>query len=339
MKREAVAEIMGLLDAELVAQAIGYPGAQEPARKTKGTARRLAVLALAACLLLALSATAYAANLWGIRELFHTATQELPESAGTLIQPQEAAAQGDGWGARITESLCDADTVLVAVTVTAGEDYILAPTDAAEEDPLWAIGREGDGTLADYAAQQGKKILTVGAALPWEELNVSGQSQRAEQVSDSELVLLLVADKDRPLPQPGTVCTVYARVIDSEEVERLEIPLTMTESETRELGTFIPEDPNAIPGMTVGEALVTESALGLTIRYPVMVTDREAFDRIMKTDFAELTSYYSGGIVQDETGALWARFTMCRGEVGDTLTARCYDWDKQRLGQIIFRKR
>ena len=339
MKREAVIEIMGLLEEDLVAQAIGYPGAQEPPRRTKGAAKRLAVLALAACLLLALSVTAYAVNLWGIRELFHTATQELPESAGPLIQPQEAASQGEGWSARITESLCDADTVLVAVTVTAGEDYILAPTDAAEEDPLWVIGREGDGTLADYAAQQEKKILTVGAALPWEELGVSGQRQRSEQASDSELVLLLVADKDRSLPQLDTVCTVYARVIDSEAVERLEIPLTMTESETRVLGTFVPEDPNAVPCMTVGEALVTESALGLTIRYPVTVTDREAFDRIMKTDFAEITAYYSGGTVQDEAGTLWARFTMCRGEVGDTLTARCYDWDKQPLGRIVFRKR
>ena len=49
--------------------------------KSAHSHRKLVALILAACLVFSLAATAYAANLFGIRELFRTYYRELPETA------------------------------------------------------------------------------------------------------------------------------------------------------------------------------------------------------------------------------------------------------------------
>ena len=57
-------------------------------RNGRNHSRRLLALVLAACLIFALAVTAYAVNLFGIRELFRTYYIELPEAAEPYIQQE-----------------------------------------------------------------------------------------------------------------------------------------------------------------------------------------------------------------------------------------------------------
>ena len=65
--------------------------------KSTHSHRKLAVLILAACLVFSLAVAAYAANLFGIRELFRTPYRELPETAVAYIQQETAAATSILW--------------------------------------------------------------------------------------------------------------------------------------------------------------------------------------------------------------------------------------------------
>ena len=324
----SAAEDRWLLDAE-EALKLASPA---PTRKRK-TLRH--TLLLAAVLATLMTATAYAAGLPGIRSLFHTATGGLPEGAEALIEPQDAAAWGDGWSARLTESLSDGSAVLATIAVSGGERYILAPTDASPRDPLWTIGREGEGTLGEYAAAQGKTLLFVGASLPPELWSSLGQS--TEHLSDGEMLILIDAQRAAPGERIETACTVYARADGAESVERLTLPFTLTEGQARPVGSFIPKDADAIPGLRLGAAELIETPLGWRVSWPVEVTDEEAFYEILKLDFAELTDL-RGGFEQREDGGWQAELYMGRGSVGDTLTARFYDWDKKEIGEVILRK-
>ena len=61
-----------------------FESISEP-EKSAHSHRKLVALILAACLVFSLAAAAYAANLFGIRELFRTPYRELPEAAVAYI--------------------------------------------------------------------------------------------------------------------------------------------------------------------------------------------------------------------------------------------------------------
>ena len=108
------------------------------------------MLILAACLVFSLAVAAYAANLFGIRELFRTPYRELPETAVAYIQQETAAAEvEEGWSCAITESLCDNSTVMATVTIRGGDKYIVAPTDADPDQSVGIIGIAGEQTLRE----------------------------------------------------------------------------------------------------------------------------------------------------------------------------------------------
>ena len=316
--------------------ALGYAGPAK--RAAQPQLRKFAALAAAAVLLLALGITAYAVNFLGVRAMFRSAAVTLPEAAGKWIEEQNAVAVGDGWSAQVTESLCDASTVMLTVTIDGGERYIVAPTDASPQDPLWVIGRSEDMTLGEYAEAQGKTLLFAGVSLPWEELGLIGQGQRTENLSDSEMNLLLVASKTVSMPVLETSCTVYVLPDGGTEVERAEIPITLTEGDSQDLGRFEPLTPDAIPGITLGSAHALATPLGLTVEVSLNVTDEEAFRDFLKIDFAEIKSYRDGAMILQEDGLYLARITMAEGVVTDTLTARFYNCDKELIGTVTFRK-
>ena len=134
------------------------------------------------------------------------------------------------------------------------------------------------------------------------------------------------------------VCLVYALEEGSNEVQRVELPFVLSEAPaTSEEMVWHPLTPNAIPGMTVGDLTVTETPLGYNIRIPETVTDWEARYNIMEVEIEGLT-YREGGSIEDETGNQYFEATMCQGTPGDILVVHYYDWDKQPVGEIEFRK-
>lgn len=303
--------------------------------------RRAVLLAAALAAFLSLGAVAYAANAWGIQTLFNNANRQLPGQAAELIQTRTETAQGEGFSAAVTETLCDDSLVLMTVRVAAGEEYLLVSDFASPQDGLQTIGREGEGTLADYAAEQGKKLLHVGAGLSTRgnggPVLLDGSLSYAA-VSDSEAALLLIADRAPAAGAAELVCTGNAWEEGSQEVRRLEIPVRLENVPAQSVETFVPTDPDAIPGLRIGEATVTKTPLGVSVEYAVTPEDMDAFENIMKLSFDELTDY-EGGTVLDDDGIWRTRITMGRGLVTDTLTVHFYDWDKQPLGEIVFVKK
>ena len=301
-------------------------------KKTKTSSRRLVAIALAACLIFAMAATAYAANLFGIRDFMN----DFPEAADPYIQVHTETKAAEDWSARITESLCDETKVMVTVTVSGGDKYIIAPTDADPDTPAVNIGIEGDMTLGEYAAQQGKKLLFVGASLEQNDSLGGNGSQSFRNVSDSEMTILVTAEKTSALTENDIVCHVYA--VDEEWNKlTLDIPFSLSEAPSEGMGTYAPVDADAIPGMMIGEATITETPLGISIRYMETATDEEAMYNIKKVEFDGLV-YGQGGTVLEDDGNWWFTVSGCTGNVGDTLIARYYDWDDQPIGTITFVK-
>lgn len=308
--------------------------------KSTHSHRKLAALILAACLVFSLAVTAYAANLFGIRELFRTYYRELPEAAEPYIRQETAAAEAEeGWSCVITESLSDSSTVMATVTIRGGSKYIVAPTDADPNGSARVIGIAGEQTLSEYAASQGKKLLLVGARiLKVGDEEIGGGSQRMENISESEMVILTQCTKTVSASNLEAVCLVYAREEGSKDVQRIELPFVLSEAPaTSEEMVYHPLNFNAIPGLTFGDMTVTETPLGYNIRMSATVTDQEASYNIMKVEIEGLT-YGEGSHGSEDDGNWYFDAYMCQGTPGDILVVHYYDWDKQPIGEIEFRK-
>lgn len=308
--------------------------------KSTHSHRKLIALILAACLVFSLAATAYAANLFGIRELFRTYYRELPETAEPYIQQETAATEAEeGWSCAITESLSDSSTVMATVTIRGGNKYIVAPTDADPNGSVGVIGIASEQTLSEYAASQGKKLLLVGASiLKVGDEEIGGGSQRMENISESEMIILTQVSKTVSASSLEAVCLVYAREEGSNEVQRVELPFVLSEAPaTSEEMVYHPLNFNAIPGLTFGDMTVTETPLGYNIRMPATVTDQEASYNIMKVEIEGLT-YGEGSHGSEDDGNWYFDAYMCQGTLGDILIVHYYDWDRQPIGEIEFRK-
>ena len=344
MNRRLVSKAISNIDASFIMEAMSPPAAsanRTPERTTtmkhtRKTSQRLFRLILAACLIFALTISAYAFNFLGIREMLQKSGQELPEEAYDYIQEHTEFAQSEDWSARITESLCDESKIMVTVTVSGGDKYIIAPTDADPDTLAINIGIEGNLTLGEYAKQQGKQLLFVGATLcDKDDAALGGHgSQHFEHPSDKEMTILVQADAWAP--EEDVVCHVYA-VDETWTKQTLELPLILDKAPSGDAVTYVPNDADAVPGMTVGNAAVIETPLGITIRYMETITDQEAYDKIKKVEFDGL-DYGDGGTVLEDDNNWWFTVSGCTGNVGDTLTARFYDWDDREIGIITFQK-
>lgn len=308
--------------------------------QTRHHSRKLAAILLAACLVFALAITAYAANLFGIQDMFRTPYRELPEGAADFIQQESVSAQNEGWSCEITESLGDSSTAMVTVAVHGGDQYIVVPTDAMPSDSVGLIGLSGEQTLAELAKAQGKKLLFVGATIKKiGDEEIGGGSQRMENISESEMVILTQVTRTAPTSNTNAMCLVYALEDGSQDVQRVELPFTLTVAPAVQEGlVYHPLNPDAIPGMTVGDMTIEETPLGYNIRMPETVTDQDAYYNLMKTEIEGITFGEGGAAVILEDGSYQFQANMCQGTLEGTLIVRFYDLDKQPLGEIEFRK-
>ena len=346
MNRNLVSKAISNIDDAFIAETLSPPVPHQDrapertiqmgryeSKKTKTSSRRLVAIALAACLVFAMAATAYAANLFGIRDIL----TDFPEAADPYIQVHTETMAAEDWSAGITESFCDVDKIITTVTVSGGDKYIIAPTDADPDTLAANIGIEGDMTLGEYAAQQGKELLFVGATLVQnEQLGIFMESQAFVHVSASEMNILV--ESNRIGDEGGeAICRVYARDV-AENRMNLELPFTLKQAPSDSSGTYVPDNVNPFPGMTVGNVTVSESPLGISIRFMTSVESQEVFDDIKKVEFDGIVRGEGGGWVLEDDGNWWFTVSGCTGDVGDTLIARYYDWDDQPIGTITFVK-
>lgn len=299
---------------------------------TRNLGRSLIAAAIAVMMV---TCAAFAANFFGIREMFNRSDRQLPHDAAADIQQHQTTGEGTEWACAVTESLSDASTAMVSITVTSEDAYVLVPTDAQPDNPAADIGLAGEGTLADYAAEQGKKLLMVGAGIDHaEDLGIYSTSLSFENISDGEMVLLINAKKSVSAETIDAVCTVTAAEAGSEEIQRVDLPFTLKESAAKET-VYFAADAQMISGLEFREARVEETPLGLNLEIPVKVLDEAAAGNIMRVEFDGLT-YDEGGFVLQNDGTWIGKYPMCLGDIDGELKALIYDWDNQLLGKIVF---
>lgn len=348
MKHEFINQVLQNLDPALIEEAMVAPNFREghsPERsKNMGkfenrerhiSARRLAGTVLAACLVFALAISAYAANLFGIREMFRSENRELPETAETYIQNQEEAASMQELQAEVTQSLCDGGRLLVTLELHGKENYFLLDQSVDPQEPLTAIGLGGSGTVEEYAQSIGKQLLHVGVGVQGDNL-IGVQSTRFQYHGDGSMTALVDAGLNGEITDAVCLITAVVPGGNVEDVRRMEIPINISGAPTVGSGEFVPDHANAVANMTIGNATVTESAMGLTIRWPMMVSDDREFN-VKKVELEGLL-YSEGGMVLEDDGNWYFTASMIQGSIDDSFTAAFYDWNDTLLGRVRFEK-
>mgnify|MGYP003294607807 CR=1 FL=1 len=337
MNRKLISKAISNIDDRFIAEAMSPPAAKAAApERTKPMkhSRKILHLILAACLIFALALSAYAHDFLGIRQMLSKTGKELPPAAESYIQPHTETAAAEDWNACVVESLCDESKILVTVAVSGGDKYIIAPTDADPDTLAVNIGIEGNLTLGEYARQQGKELLFVGAVLQDHAASGGHGSQHFEHTADNEMTILVQTDVWGTLDE--AICHVYA--VDAQwEKKTLDIPVNLSKAPVSGSSLYVPDQPDAIPGLIVGNATVIETPLGYTIRYMETVTDEEAWMNVKIEEFDGLVRGEGGSVLEDD-GNWYLTVSGCTGTVGDTLIARFYDWDDREIGHITFTK-
>lgn len=336
MNRDTISDALDLIDTKYISETMRYSGKHDDSalersgtmltNNRKRTVRRIAVAAAAVCIVMAMGITAYAMNTWGIREILGNNTNyELPPSAADIIQPHSESGSSDGFTARMTETLCDANTFMTTVTVTGGDNVILAAADAGRDDHVrdLELGIDEDMTIGEYAAKTGRRICPVSASINGsdEDHGIPAYELSYARQTDNEITLLLIADKTVSFAGKELVCKVYVSDLsDPESLTVIEIPFTVTEESPRLVGEYSTRTPDACEGMILGDAVVTETALGYSLRMPVTMTDETAFYNVLlecrEADFL-------GGLVLEDDGTWYADWLRGEGSIGDSFTIHC----------------
>lgn len=307
-------------------------------KRTRKSAKRLWMTYLAAALAVALlSVTVYAAvEFFGIAEMKKDTITPLPKEAETYVQQQEITGEAQDWSCQLVQTLFDSTHFMVTVGISGGDKYIVAPTYCSPADLVTEIGLTGTETLGEYAAKQGKELLFVGADVgDRDALGIAVETEIPRSQSESEMTILVEGDYTITNVTEAN-CLVYAVVGENyDDVQRVNLPFKIDKAPSSGERVFKPDKPDAIPGMTVGDATIEQTPLGISIRIPETITDQQAYYEIMKTEFDEIT-YSEGGALPMNDGTYCFQVSMCQGTVTDTLTVHFYDWDKQLIGTITF---
>lgn len=343
---ERLIKAIGEIDEDKVERtcyALGYMRGGRKQTVPHVRAKKVLLFAAVLAMLLALGTGAYAVAFGGIRELWPKMSWDQPafptEAAGK-IETREEMAQTEDWTCRILETYCDDTKLIITANVTCNDQFIPVATDAMEEEPAANQGFDYDGTLAEYAASQGKQLLLMNLGINDEAVGVITASVLFENVSDHELLILYSAEKSQVFEEIETSCIVTAHEFGAAEPERIELPLALQAGSAKELGVYVPLDPDAIPGIHAGEATLTRTPLGLNIQYPIQITDEEAYYDTMFFNGVEVDFKGQGAMgFTAEDGTEYARLTAGDSQVGGTLTIRYYDWDKQPIGDLVFQRK
>ena len=308
-------------------------------KKTRKSAKRLWMSYLAAALaVVLLTVTVYAVvSYLGIADMKKDTRFPLPQEAEPYIQTQEATGEGQDWSCHLVETLFDSTHFMVTVGISGGDQYIVAPTYCGPGDSIGEIGLSGTETLGEYAARQGKKLLFVGAAVEDREaLGIAVESELCRSQSESEMTILV--EGDYTIEAQEATCQVYARdegARNVEDIQRVYLTFPISKAPSTEERVLKADNPDAIPGIHVESVTISESPMGITVKFQETITDVEAAYEIMKQESDEITEYQVAALLGDD-GVFHNAWNQAKGNVTDTLTVHYYDWDNQYLGTITF---
>ena len=245
---------------------------------TRHGRKRLWVLILAACLVIAMALTAYAVNFMGIREAMTGTLEQVSPGEAAYITPETAAAESDaGWSCALTESLYTGEKIMLSITVRAGEEYLPIPPDATASDSVGVIGLSGRKTLQEYANELGKTLLHVNARMDFADWDTNGQGLFTKNHGTDEITIILESEHTFRGPEELTgTCKVLVRPFGQEDSLSEELPLSLTAAPEPEgdKQIFHPVVSDSVPGMLFQDGTLSKSLSGYRLQLPFTVTDK-----------------------------------------------------------------
>lgn len=270
---------------------------------TRHGRKRLWVLILAACLVIAMALTAYAVNFMGIREAMTGTLEQVSPGEAAYITPETAAAESDaGWSCALTESLYTGEKIMLSVTVRAGEEYLPIPEDANPSDSVGLIGLSGHKTLQEYADELGKTLLHVNASMEFADWDTNGQGLFTKNCGTDQITIILESEHTFRGPETLTgTCKVSVRPFGQEDSLSEELPLSLTAAPEPEgdKQIFHPVVSDSVPGMLFQDGTLSKSLSGYRLQLPFTVTDKSIVDDYLKTYCEELDLW---GLLDKSTG-------------------------------------
>lgn len=233
------------------------------------------------------------------------------------------------------ESLFDAASFTISVGISGGDKYVVVPEDCDPGVDVSAIGLPSGQTLGDYAAQQGKTLLYVGAGIQdRDKLGIATTTLFYESQSDGEMTIVETGQKSTDVSVTEGICRVSAWVDGQKDVTRVELPFTVKEA-AGDVLVYKPEGANEVAGIRTDSFRVYQSPAGNSIVFDQEVP--EGFPEALKRMDIDGISYSEGGWMENEEGKPECKWSNVKGTFGDTLTLRFIDWDNEVMGSVTFR--
>ena len=314
----------------------------EKYREKKSSRSRVKFMLLAAIIAVSLLlVTAFAAmNYLGMREITQDTPYAVPSEAAPYIETQSAQeTTAEGWSCTMLESLFDAANFTISVGISGGNKYVVVPQDCDAGVDVSAIGLPSGQTLGDYAAQQGKTLLYVGAGIQdRDKLGIAVTTVLYKSQSDGEMTIVETGQKSTDVSVTEGICRVNAWVDGQKDVTRVELPFTVKEA-AGDVLIYKAEGDNEVAGIRTNSFRVYQSPAGNSIVFDqeyAMGEYTEALQELKRMDIDGI-SYGEGGSMENEEGKPETRWSNVKGTFGDTLTLRFINWDNEVMGSVTFR--
>ncbi len=297
------------------------------------------IAAIVAVSLMIVTAVA-AMNYLGMQEITKDTPYEVPSEAAPYIETQSAQeTTTEGWSCTMLESLFDSASFTISVGISGGDKYVVVPEYCGPGDDVSEIGLPSGQTLGDYAAQQGKTLLYVGAGIQdRDKLGIPTTALFYESQSDSEMTIVETGQKSTDVSVTEGICRVSAWVDGQKDVTRVELPFTVKEA-AGDVLVYKAEGDNEVAGIRTNSFRVYQSPAGNSIVFDqeyAMGEYTEALQELKRMDIDGI-SYSEGGSMENEEGKPETRWSNVKGTFGDTLTLRFIDWDNEVMGSVTFR--
>ena len=303
----------------------------------KSPASRVKFMLLAAIIAVSLLlVTAFAAmNYLGMQEVTQDTPYAVPSEAAPYIETQSVQeTTAEGWSCTMLESLFDSANFTISIGISGGDKYVVVPQDCDPGVDVSAIGLPSGQTLGDYAAQQGKTLLYVGAGIQdRDKLGIAVTTVLYKSQSDGEMTIVETGQKSTDVSVTEGICRVSAWVDGQKDVTRVELPFTVKEA-AGDVLVYKAEGDNEVAGIRTNSFRVYQSPAGNSIVFDQELP--EIFTEDLKRMDIDGISYAEGGWLDDGNGGYECRWSNVKGTFGDTLTLRFINWDNEVMGSVTF---
>ncbi len=321
---------------------------------------------LIATLVLLLGTTAYAAALhFGVISFFDRGGKQLPENAQCIIQtavPQQTP-EAALVAFSIREAVYDAEQFYVVVEARPvdADKYLLLCMDAMPDDPAGNMGIEDTGaTLKELAAQQGKKLLQVGAGIFLGDQYVMDTADYVTEADGTVVMMLSGKGMGNAGAQQFTCKTTVTHYDENgsilmDRVERANLPFTLRAASAGDITVYKQQQPSIVEGtgVRVERVELKRTALDIyaelyytidpsaTKEEKALVADGLWFE-YLDSDGNRLADGLrgTGSIEETGDGSFVQKTSLASMEtLPSSITIRAFDcWEKTRYGSITLEK-